>query len=140
MLCSVGHEGKFGHEFLEFELKQNGRLRYANNSNYRHDNLIERETYVTDAVVNEVKRIIEDSEITSESADDWPVPDRIGRQEMELKINGKRYDFVTSKMGSLADIQSSKDPSGLRVFYYLVQDLKCLVFSLINLFFRIKPI
>ena len=29
---SVGHKGKFGHEFLEFEFKPNGRLRYANNS------------------------------------------------------------------------------------------------------------
>ena len=34
----------------------------------------------------------------------------------------------------------SRDPEGLRVFYYLVQDLKCLVFSLIGLHFKIKPI
>ena len=34
----------------------------------------------------------------------------------------------------------STDPEGLRIFYYLVQDLKCLVFSLIGLHFRIKPI
>lgn len=33
-----------------------------------------------------------------------------------------------------------RDPEGLRVFYYLVQDLKCLVFSLIGLHFKIKPI
>ena len=32
---SVGHKGKFGHEFLEFELRPNGRLRYANNSQYK---------------------------------------------------------------------------------------------------------
>lgn len=25
----VGHKGKFGHEFLEFELQQNGKLRCA---------------------------------------------------------------------------------------------------------------
>ena len=32
-LCiSVGHKGKFGHEFLEFEFRPNGRMRYANNS------------------------------------------------------------------------------------------------------------
>lgn len=35
---------------------------------------------------------------------------------------------------------SPRDPEGLRVFYYLVQDLKCLVFSLISLHFKIKPI
>ena len=30
----------------------------------------------------------------------------------------------TAKIGSLVDIQDSEDPEGLRVFYYLVQDLK----------------
>ena len=37
-------------------------------------------------------------------------------------------------------VQSSKDPEGLRVFYFAVQDIKCLVFSLIGLHFRVKPI
>ena len=33
----VGHRGKFGHEFLEFEIDgKSGRLRYSNNSNYRY--------------------------------------------------------------------------------------------------------
>ena len=39
----MGHRGKFGHEFLEFEFKANGRLRYANNSNYKSDTLIRKE-------------------------------------------------------------------------------------------------
>jgi len=43
----------------------------------------------------------------------------------------------TSKIGSLADVQESEDPEGLRVFYYLVQDLKALVFSLIGLHFKV---
>ena len=46
----------------------------------------------------------------------------------------------TAKIGSLLDVQESKDPEGLRVFYYIVQDIKCFVFSLINLHFKIKPI
>jgi len=29
--------GKFGHEFLEFEFRPDGKLRYANNSNYKND-------------------------------------------------------------------------------------------------------
>ena len=37
----------------------------------------------------------------------------------------------------MLDVQRSKDPSGLRGFYYLVQDLKCLVFSLISLHFKV---
>jgi protein mago nashi len=40
---SVGHEGKFGHEFLEFEFRSDGRLRYANNSNYKNDVMIRKE-------------------------------------------------------------------------------------------------
>jgi hypothetical protein len=34
------------------------------------------------------------------------------------------YSFQTAKIGALVDIQDSEDPEGLRVFYYLVQDLK----------------
>jgi hypothetical protein len=34
-------------------------------------------------------------------------------------------------------VQDSSDPEGLRVFYYLVQDLKALVFSLISLHFKV---
>ena len=48
--------------------------------------------------------------------------------------------FATAKIGSLLDVQDSPDPEGLRIFYYLVQDLKCLAFSLISLHFRIRPI
>lgn len=39
----TGHMGQHGHEFLEFEYSQ-GRLRYANNSNYRNDSLIKKES------------------------------------------------------------------------------------------------
>jgi hypothetical protein len=35
------------------------------------------------------------------------------------------------------DVTESADPEGLRVFYYLVQDLKALVFSLIALHFKV---
>ena len=35
--------GKFGHEFLEFEIRPNGKLRYANNSNYKNDSMIRKE-------------------------------------------------------------------------------------------------
>ena len=43
---STGHSGKHGHEFLEFEYSH-GRLRYANNSNYRNDSLIRKESAYT---------------------------------------------------------------------------------------------
>ena len=64
----VGHKGKFGHEFLEFEFRPDGKLRltshanlffcqrncqkctqnnprYANNSNYKNDTMIRKEAY-----------------------------------------------------------------------------------------------
>ncbi|CAD7673631.1 unnamed protein product [Nyctereutes procyonoides] len=106
----VGHKGKFGHELLEFD------------------------------VMEELKRIIDDSEITKEDDALWPPPDRVGRQELEIVIGDEHISFTTSKIGSLIDVNQSEDPEGLRVFYYLVQDLKCLVFSLIGLHFKIKPI
>ena len=80
-LPSTGHSGKHGHEFLEFEYSH-GRLRYANNSNYRNDSLIRKEStciwpvavffcpvhgavvWVGPLVIKELKRIVDSSEIT----------------------------------------------------------------------------
>ncbi|PRD20459.1 UNVERIFIED_CONTAM: magoh [Trichonephila clavipes] len=76
----VGHKGKFGHEFLEFEFRPDGKLRYANNSNYKNDTMIRKEAYVHKCVMEELKRIIEDSEIMKEDDNLWPQPDRVGRQ------------------------------------------------------------
>ncbi|KAI0987325.1 hypothetical protein GJ496_005625 [Pomphorhynchus laevis] len=136
----VGHRGKFGHEFLEFELRPDGKLRYANNSNYRNDTLIRKEVYVNRCVLEELRRIVEESEIMDEDDSAWPIPDRVGRQELEIVNGDEHISFTTSKIGSLIDINNSKDPTGLRTFYYLIQDLKCVVFSLIGLHFKIQPI
>ncbi|KAK6101933.1 Uncharacterized protein BM_BM5312 [Brugia malayi] len=136
----VGHKGKFGHEFLEFEFRPDGKMRYANNSQYKNDTLIRKEAYVGKIVIEELKRIIDDSEIMQEDDATWPEPDRIGRQELEILHNDEHISFTTSKIGSAADVNKSRDPEGLRSFYYLVQDLKCLVFSLIGMHFKIKPI
>ena len=59
----VGHKGKFGHEFLEFEFRPDGKLRYANNSNYKNDTMIRKDVFVTEAVIKECKRIISESEV-----------------------------------------------------------------------------
>ncbi|KAF9695878.1 hypothetical protein EKO04_006221 [Ascochyta lentis] len=118
-----GHQGRFGHEFLEFDFRvlgdgRSASARYANNSNYRNDSLIRKEMCVSDALVAEIKRIVKESEILKEDDTKWPQKNKDGRQELEIRL----------------------DPEGLRVFYYLVQDLKALVFSLISLHFKIKPI
>ncbi|KAH9383641.1 hypothetical protein HPB48_025334 [Haemaphysalis longicornis] len=98
------------------------------------------QAYVHKCVMEELKRIIDDSEIMREDDGLWPHPDRVGRQELEIVMGDEHVSFTTSKIGSLVDVNQSKDPEGLRCFYYLVQDLKCLVFSLIGLHFKIKPI
>jgi protein mago nashi len=41
-------------------------------------------------------------------------------------------------LGSLVEVEESQDPEGLRAFYYLVQDLKAFVFSLIAMNFKVS--
>lgn len=95
---------------------------------------------VSSEVLKEVVRIIQDSQVMKEDDSAWPEPDREGRQELEIVYGDEHTSFTTSKIGSLLDVQNSKDPDGYRNFYYLVQDLKCFVFSLITLHMKVKPI
>lgn len=115
-------------------------MRYANNSNYKDDYLIRKEVYVNDIVLNELKRIVEDSHILKVDDQNWPKPDRNGKQELEIVLGGEHISFATSKIGTHMDVYNSQDPQGLRAFYYLVQDLKSMVFTIISLHFRVKPV
>ncbi|KAI9734895.1 MAG: Protein mago nashi [Cirrosporium novae-zelandiae] len=139
-----GHSGRFGHEFLEFDFKlypdgRSAAARYANNSNYRNDSLIRKEMCVSSLLINEIKRIVKQSEIMKEDDAKWPQKNKDGRQELEIRMGNEHISFETAKIGSLVDVTESADPEGLRVFYYLVQDLKALVFSLIALHFKRIP-
>lgn len=60
-------------------------------------------------------------QIVKEDDNEWPAPDRVGRQELEVVLADQHISFCTTKLGSLMQVQQSKDPDGLRVFYYLVQ-------------------
>ena len=53
-----------------------------------------------------------------------PKKNVIGRQELEIRIGNDHIAFETAKIGSLNDVQDSEDPEGMRVFYYLIQDLR----------------
>ena len=94
----IGHKGKFGHEFMEFEITSDGKLRYANNSNYKNDVMIRKEVYVGQSVIDEVKRIVTDSEVTAEDDNNWPQPDRVGRQELEIKLGKEHISFTVGKL------------------------------------------
>lgn len=74
---------------------------------------------------------------------------REGRSERdgegEVRAAGRRdlrrvYSPIPFLPPFIFSLLLCRDEEGLRVFYYLVQDLKCLVFSLIGLHFKIKPI
>lgn len=114
-----GHLG-FGHEFLEFDFKSNGIIRYANNSNYRSDSLIRKEMCVSPLMIEELKRMVEESQIMKEDDSKWPPKNKDGRQELEIRMNNEHISFELAKIGSLNDVQDSEDPEGLRVFYYFV--------------------
>mmetsp|Transcript_4868 Transcript_4868/g.11867 ORF Transcript_4868/g.11867 Transcript_4868/m.11867 type:complete len:160 (-) Transcript_4868:573-1052(-) len=137
----MGHKSRrFGHEFMEFEVCPSGKLRYANNSNYKDDSIIRREVCLGTAVVEELKRIVRTSSIQSVDDEDWEDPPETRRWELEIKIGNEHICFNCAELTSLADISGSRDPKGLTILYYLTQDLKCLVMSLINLHFKVKPI
>jgi protein mago nashi len=90
--------------------------------------------------LEELKRIIKESDIMDQSDKKWPKPDKIGKQELCVRIGEREITFKTSKISCSAEVQKAEDPEGLNVFFYLVQDLKCFIFSLVNMHFRIKPI
>lgn len=114
---------------------------------------------VSSLIIDEIKQIIKKSEVMKEDDTKWPQKNKDGRQELEIRLGNEHISFEvnnpyssrqgffiwllkplqTAKIGSLVDVTESADPEGLRVFYYLVQDLKALVFSLIALHFKVKP-
>lgn len=175
----MGHRGRFGHEFLEFEFRPDGLLRYANNSNYKRDSLIRKELIVSAAVMQLIKGLVEGSAVMQADDSKWPasaplftqntgndkggatvdrnpldpdvaVKESVGRQELEVIWRGAHINFATAKFGSLSQLEeicssgnSVADGRGgqsLKEFYYLVQDLKTLVFALIAAHFKIKPV
>ena len=50
--------------------------------------------FVSQSVIEEVKRIITDSEIISQDDATWPEPDRVGRQELEIKLGQEHISFT----------------------------------------------
>ncbi len=47
------------------------------------------------------------SEILKEEDKKWPEPNKVGRQELEIIIDGKHRPFSLSKLGSFGEVQSS---------------------------------
>ena len=60
-------------------MRSDGRLRYANNSQYKADQLIGKEVYIAPMIIDEIKRIVKDSQILEQDDRKWPVDDKVGR-------------------------------------------------------------
>ena len=58
--------------------------------------------------MEELKRIIIESDIMNEDDASWPTPDRVGRQELEIVCGNEHISFTTSKIGSLIEINNCK--------------------------------
>ena len=48
------------------------------------------------AVIEEIKRIIRESEVTKEDDKNWPPPDRVRKQELEIKLDNEHISFNVS--------------------------------------------
>lgn len=134
-----GHTGRYGNEFLEFELSQDGTLKYVNNSHYRNDNIIKKQARISPAVLNEVKRLVLKYAVCDSDDEKWPTPDRNGRQELEIHLGNTHISLVTNKLTSMADIPTSENED-LEHFYNFVRDAKALVLALVSIHFKIKAI
>lgn len=135
-----GHTGRYGNEFLEFELSENGSLKYVNNSNYRNEFIIKKQARVSPAVLDELKRLIVQYALCESDDEQWPTPDRNGRQELEVHLGNTHVSFLTNKLTSMADIPKGPEMASLERFYSFVRDAKALIFALVSIHFKIKPI
>lgn len=93
---------------------------------------------VSPLIIEQVKQMISDSSILSCDDSDWPTPSVVGRQEMEVVMDGQHVKFVLSKIQSMGEMEDKGE--GMKDFYFLVQDLRALVLSIISLHFKVKPI
>ncbi|KAA8908059.1 hypothetical protein FN846DRAFT_768815, partial [Sphaerosporella brunnea] len=86
----------------------------------------------------EMKRIIPVSEIMIEPGRATRTSNN-GKKTLEIRRGKKQISFATPRSGLLGDIAQYREPGGQRGFYYLIGDLKTLVFSLISKPFKMKP-
>lgn len=49
---------------------------------------------VSPIVMRELKRIIEESEVMKEDDNLWPMPDKVGRQELEVVLGKEHISFT----------------------------------------------
>lgn len=58
--------------------------------------------YVSKTVIDEMRRIVLESGILDCKDTDWPKPDKIGKQELVIRVGSREVSLQTSKIGSYA--------------------------------------
>lgn len=140
---TTSHSGRYGREYLTIEVSPSGRLSYTNSSGYKRGTPIRKDVTLSPAVLVELHRLIRESGVMDVSDRAWPLPSSAGTVSLEMVLDGGaggRVALRTATIGSLLDVVASTDADGLRVFYYVVQDLRCFVFALLGMHYKIKPI
>lgn len=66
------------------------------------------EVYLNSIVLQEIVKIVKESAIMECDDDDWPHPNRIGKQELDIRVGKEEINFRTSKIGSYSEIEKSK--------------------------------
>lgn len=79
-----------------------GKLKYHNNSEYKSDQLIRKQAFVSQTVIDEMRKIVMESGILECKDEEWPKPDKIGKQELVVRVGTKEVSLQTSKIGSYA--------------------------------------
>ncbi|ODV88031.1 hypothetical protein CANARDRAFT_56238 [[Candida] arabinofermentans NRRL YB-2248] len=138
---------EIGHEFLEFDVRydpgkaSHGLLRYANQSNYRNEELIRKEVAISKIVVEQILRMIKESEIMLENDSKWPKPDgEAAKLELEIRYGNKTVVLKSKRLGSVTECKHTDDPEGLKVFFFFTQNLKSFILSMISLHFKVRPV
>lgn len=153
---SSGHRGRFGHEFVEFEVSNQGWLRYSNSSRYRKSEVIRKGVQLGVLAVEHLKRAIRNSgvlnlpenlayswsttqmSLTSKALQYQPAQD-IGRQELEIILDGKNLFLTTPKLEYLRERDTFIAKDGLSSYLDICQELKGFLLSLINVHFKVSP-
>ena len=140
-VCSTGHTGTFGHEFMEFTLEGlTGEVRYANVSRYKSARPIRKRFFVAPAVVDGLRAMIEEAGADNFSDETWPQPDKVGKQELEIVIGRSHLCLATTVFPSALAIKDAGNPVGLEKFHFFTQDLTAFFLSLLALHFKIDPL
>lgn len=126
-----GFKGKFGHEFEEIDINDEGNIKYLNFTQYKGKNNIYRQLKISKKLLKFFINFLENSNIFNENDDSWPKEDDMGFQELEIYYKNFHICFRLPKSISIKRYIISKNFLGLnQVLESLNKCLRFLYFLL----------